>query len=106
MIYKFKSKADADLIMLATSGDQLLRIIGKEPSSQGIIDVKALPAAMAALEAAIAHDEKQHEEHGKEYTESTPAEDGPRVRLHQRLWPMLEMMKRALAEHADIVWGV
>ena len=28
-----------------------------------------------------------------------------RVGLAQRAWPMLEMMKRAVAEKADIVWG-
>ena len=28
------------------------------------------------------------------------------VGLAQRAWPMMEMMKRSLAERADIVWGV
>jgi acetolactate synthase-1/2/3 large subunit len=52
MIYKFKSKAAGDLIMLAPHGDQILRILGKEPSAQGIFDVADMPAAIAAKIAA------------------------------------------------------
>ena len=28
------------------------------------------------------------------------------VTLRQRAWPLVEMMKRSMAEKADIVWGV
>ena len=42
-MYRFKSKADGDLIMMAPVGDQILRIIGREPAPQGIIEVAALP---------------------------------------------------------------
>src|SRR5947209_4812054 len=52
-MYRFKSKADGDLIMLAPVADQILRIIGREPAPQGIIEVAALPQAIAALEQAI-----------------------------------------------------
>ena len=31
MLYKFKSKAAGDVIMLGPNGDQMLRIIGREP---------------------------------------------------------------------------
>ena len=37
MLYKFKSKATGDLIMLEPNGRQVLRLIGKEPTAQGII---------------------------------------------------------------------
>jgi len=30
MLYKFKSKATGDLIMMQPSGDQVLRIVGRE----------------------------------------------------------------------------
>jgi len=38
MLYKFKSKATGDLIMLEPNGRQVLRLIGKEPTAQGIIE--------------------------------------------------------------------
>ena len=111
MIYKFSSKAAAELIMLAASGDQVLRIIGKEPAARGIIEAAALPAAMRALERAIADDEAAHHAAATEHAGAADAEGrseggrGHGVRLRQRAWPMLEMMKRASAEQADIVWG-
>lgn len=97
MIYKFKSAATGDLIMLAPNGDQMLRLLGREPAPQGIIEVAAMPAAIAALLAAIAQEE-------------APAEDDearlPPVGLRQRLWPMIEMLRRAHDADAAVVWGV
>ena len=49
MIYKFKSKASGDLIMLGPNGDEMLRILGREPAPKGIVDVDQLAAAIAAL---------------------------------------------------------
>jgi hypothetical protein len=97
MIYKFKSKATGDLIMLGPNGDQLLRIMGREPAPQGIIEVQAMAAAIAALEAAVQADE------------ATSATDGAtrgQVSLRQRAWPMVEMLKRALPQEQPVVWGV
>jgi hypothetical protein len=102
MHYVFRSRADADLIMMAPVGDQLLRIIGRVPSARGIIEAAALPAAIQAIEAAVAVDRREQAK--DDDRESDPKE--PRVGLAQRAWPMLEMMKRALAEKTDIVWGV
>jgi Domain of unknown function (DUF1840) len=96
MIYKFQSKATGDVIMLQPHGDQLMRLIGRDPAPKGIIEVADMPAAMQALQQAAA---------------AAPApsanSDGERgVGLKQRVWPMIEMMKRSLAAGEPIVWGV
>ncbi|HEU5294065.1 MAG TPA: DUF1840 domain-containing protein [Burkholderiaceae bacterium] len=96
MIYKFKSKAAGDVIMLQPHGDQLLRLIGREPAAKGIIDAVDMPGAMRALQDAAAQAQQ-------------PADDasGERgVGLKQRVWPMIEMMKRSHAAGEPIVWGV
>ena len=49
MLYKFKSQAAADVIMQQFNGDQMLTIVGKAPSAQGIVTVAQIPAAIAAL---------------------------------------------------------
>ena len=106
-MYRFKSKADGDLIMMAPVGDQILRIIGREPSSQGIIEAAALPQAIAALEQAIAAAELARRDTRRADVGDDDAAGGrEQVGLQQRAWPMLEMMRRSLAEQADIVWGV
>jgi hypothetical protein len=104
-MYRFKSKADGDLIMLAPAGDQILRILGREPSARGIIEAAALPGAIRALEQAIADAElaRRDAERGDVDDDERGAEA---IGLRQRAWPMLEMMRRSLAEHTDIVWGV
>jgi hypothetical protein len=99
MIYKFKSKAAGDVIMLGPNGDQMLRLIGHEPATKGIVDVEQLPAAIAALRAAVHDDEAQPAED----------EDGPgrnAVSLRQRLWPVIELFERSLSEKQPVVWGV
>jgi hypothetical protein len=107
MIYKFKSKAAGDVIMMGPAGDEVLRLIGKAPSSQGIIESGAMSAAAAAIESAVATDEAARTQAEKDAAadgRKLPPRDG--VTLRQRAWPLLEMMKRSMAEGADIVWGV
>jgi len=95
MLYKFKSKAAGDVIMLQAHGDQLLRLIGREPAAKGIIEPANMPAAMGALQQAAAQ------------AQAASDADGERgVGLKQRVWPMIEMMKRAHAADEPIVWGV
>jgi hypothetical protein len=115
MTYLFKSKAAGDVLMLGPSGDQLLRIIGKEPAAKGIIEPAALPAAIRAIEAAIAEDEanpapaapaRAGAEDVSVQGEGEGAGDGEGVSLRQRAWPLLEMMRAAQAASQDIAWGV
>jgi len=104
-MYRFKSKADGDLIMLAPVGDQILRILGREPAPQGIIETTALPQAIQSLERAIALADQARAEAGGAQREAEGSA-GESIGLHQRAWPLLEMMRRSLAARADIVWGV
>ena len=102
MLYKFKSKAAGDVIMLGPNGDQVLRIVGKEPASQGIVEAADLGAAIAALEAAVAADELA----AQTVDATLRAVPRERVSLRQRAWPLVEMMKRAQRAGQAIVWGV
>ena len=102
MVYVFRSRSAADLIMMGPVGDRLLRIVGKEPAARGIIEAAALPAAIEALEAAVEADRR---ERGDEDDGEHDLKE-PRVGLAQRAWPLIDMMKRAQADKNDIVWGV
>ena len=99
MIYKFKSAATGDVIMLGPQGDRLLRLLGREPAVQGIIEVGDMAAAVATLQAAVAAEESQP---------ARPEDEDKRqpVSLRQRLWPMIEMLKRARDAEEPVVWGV
>jgi hypothetical protein len=101
MIYRFTSRAAGDVVMLGRNGDELLRLLGREPSPRGIIEAAAMPAGIKALQAAVAAAEADVQDDAPEAREG-----GRDVGLRQRVWPMLEMMRRAQAEDAPIVWGV
>lgn len=107
MIYKFKSKSAGDVIMMGPNGDQLLRLLGREPAPKGILESATLPAAIAALEQAVAADEQARAEAEAEAEkEGKPLPRAEGVSLRQRVWPMVEMMKRSHKDGHDIVWGV
>ena len=59
MLYKFKSKATGDLIMLEPHGRQILSLIGKDPSPRGIVEVVDIPAAIVALQTAMKHQDER-----------------------------------------------
>jgi hypothetical protein len=117
MLYKFKSKATGDLIMLEPQGKQILNIIGKEPVAKGIILVSEMMAAIDALHAAVVQEEQARQAakeaakeamqaHGAAH-EAASSADGPRViGLKQRVVPFIDMLRRAHAEDKEVVWGV
>lgn len=108
MLYKFKSRATADLIMLESNGRQVLQIVGKEPGGHGIITAQQIPAAIAALEAAVAEDEARRralaEEQAQEGAPDDEAAATSSVTLRQRVVPMIEMLRRSAAEEHDVIW--
>ncbi len=112
MIYKFKSKATGDVIMLGPNGDQLLRLLGREPGPKGIFEPADMPALIATLKAAVQAEETARAEAraSADATTEAPAADEPaaqaQVSLRQRVWPMVEMLGRAQAAGQPVVWGV
>jgi hypothetical protein len=100
MLYKFKSKAAGDLIMLEPNGRRVLQIIGKDPGPKGIILPEEMPGAISALESAIAQEEADQKASGQ------PAAKTDSVSLRQRAVPFIEMLQRCAREKHEIVWGV
>ncbi|MDD5336069.1 MAG: DUF1840 domain-containing protein [Rhodoferax sp.] len=105
MIYKFKSQAAADVIMLQLNGDQMLAIVGKQPSPQGIITVAQIPAAITALEVAIARHEAVQSRRAEQPQMEIEVE-GDSVDLRQRAGPFIELLRNSAQAGKDVVWGV
>ena len=109
MIYKFKSKAAGDVIMLGPTGDRVLGLIGKEAAPKGIIEPVQMPAAIQALADAVAADDAARAAAGRgEEPANEAAATGARdaISLRQRAWPLVEMLKRAHAADEPVTWGV
>jgi hypothetical protein len=118
MLYKFKSKATADLIMLEPNGKQILRIIGKEPAHKGILEVAEMPRAIEALRQAVQQEEDTQAQLDAQNLSSsadtkdtkdskeavTSGQERP-VSLRQRAAPFIDMLQRAHKANKDVVWG-
>ena len=108
MLYKFKSKAAGDLIMLEPNGRRVLEIIGKDPGPQGIILPEEMPGATRALEDAIAREESEQKaaiDDAKAKGQVPPRMESS-VSLRQRAVPFLDMLRRCQEAGKEIVWGV
>jgi Domain of unknown function (DUF1840) len=107
MLYKFKSKATGDLIMLEPNGRRMLEIIGKEAGPKGIVLPQDMAAAVSALEAAVAQEEADQQAAIRlALTEGRSAPKFEAVSLRQRAVPFIEMLKRCHKADHEIVWGV
>ncbi|MBL8343044.1 MAG: DUF1840 domain-containing protein [Rubrivivax sp.] len=107
MIYKFKSSASGDVIMLGPHGDQVLRLLGREPAPRGIVEPGDMPVAIAALRRAIDEAERRAADPGAVSAgDDTAGEAEPPVSLRRRLWPMIDLLERAAHERVPVVWGV
>ena len=72
MLYKFKSKATGDLIMLEQHGSLVLRLIGKEPAPKGILLCADMPRALHDLQTAIERHEALAREQAQDDTRVLP----------------------------------
>lgn len=88
--------------MLGPQGDQLLRLLDREPAAKGVFEPADMPALIATLQSAI--------DAAPAAADAGVEVDGdaakPTVGLRQRLWPMLDMLRRCQAAQQRIVWGV
>ncbi|WP_313076929.1 DUF1840 domain-containing protein [Melaminivora sp.] len=108
MLYKFKSRATADVIMLEANARQLLKIVGKGEEPHGIITAAQIPAAIEALQAAVAAEEEAARERGQTADAEEAGQDNAPARdpvsLRQRATPFIDMLRRSAAEGHDVVW--
>lgn len=111
MLYKFKSKSTGDLIMLEPNGRRMLDIIGKDTQpgtgDKGILLPEQMPAAIAALEAAVAKEEADRKAAlAQALARDEPAPRLEAISLRQRALPFIEMLRRCEKAGHEIVWGV
>ena len=103
MLNKFKSKNSSDIIMLEANGRTVLGVIGKDAGLTGIILAAEMPAAIEALQKAIALEEESSnkvlDDEGEPVKREAPG-------LRQRAMPFIDMLKRNHKATTDVTWGV
>lgn len=111
MLYKFKSKATGDVIMLQPNGQRVLEIIGKhsasEPSVKGILLPEQMPDALSALHGAIEKEEMQRKEAIQQAkADSLPTPHFEAISLRQRALPFMDMVRECMKAEEAILWGI
>lgn len=98
----FRSEVGPDVMMFDAIAQRMMDAIGKERASRGVVTVEQLPAAIAALRAAIARDRATQ----------APADDADGgdqpapVSLAQRALPLVELLEISLARGKPVTWGL
>jgi hypothetical protein len=97
MLVRFDSKAGS-ITMFGDVATKLLRMMGQSGSIPGAILAPDIAPAVGRLRQALSG-------------ESEPAaakkagDDGePQVGMHQRAYPLIELLERAAKQKADVVW--
>lgn len=110
MLYKFKSQAAAEVLMLEPRAEEILGIIGKEPAPKGIVTVAQIAPAIAALKAEIDRREAERRAHPqpKKTADQLDSEDAhdDGVTLRARSLPFIQLLETSAAAGKDVVWGV
>ncbi len=114
MLVTFKSKAAAEVLMYEEHAKRILDLLNKDVK-RGIITAEETPQAIAKLEAEIA-ESRLHSasEEVKRDVRAHHGEDGDDndhepiefVSFATRAYPLLEMLRAARHEGADVMWGV
>ncbi len=100
MLVIFSSTATGDVMMFGDIARRLLRLMGQTGNIPGGITAEHIPAALQRLHEAL--------EETTEEADKAPDEDdkdrAPRVGLAVRAYPLIEMLKAAVAEDTSVMW--
>jgi hypothetical protein len=108
MLVTFSSKVDADILMLGDHAKAVLSVAGKNIEGgipeRGVFSAEQLPDAIHKIEMAIEAETSQPILDIDDLDELKPHPLSEHVRLGQRAYPLLHMMKKAQATKTPVLW--
>jgi bisphosphoglycerate-independent phosphoglycerate mutase (AlkP superfamily) len=113
MLITFKSKAHSDVVMYRENAQRILDLLQKD-AVRGAITAEEAVHAVSVIEGEVQDSRKHHAtneveqdiraNHGSgEHMEHQPAQT---VSFAARAFPLLEMLRAARDQGADVLWGV
>ena len=100
MLVTFRTKAYANITMFGDVAKQLLDLMGHSGTVPSAIKAEDVPATLARLEAAIEQRRAVEAAEGDRDDYDSP----PKVTLSQRAGPLLELLRAAASQRADVMW--
>ena len=105
MLVTFRTKAYANITMFGDVAKQLLELMGHSGTIPSAIAAEEVPAALARLVAGVERRRAAEAGDVPEVDRGRDDYDAPRkVTLSQRAAPLLELLRAAAANKADVMW--
>jgi hypothetical protein len=105
MLVTFRTKAYANITVFGDVAKQLLELMGHSGTIPSAIKAEDVPIALARLETAIAQRRAAEATEVPANTHDRDDYDAPRaVSISQRAVPILELLRAAAANKADVMW--
>ncbi|ARP92963.1 DUF1840 domain-containing protein [Bordetella genomosp. 13] len=109
MLVTFHSKVTADILMRSDDVHGLLRAAGKSYGDKiperGVFTREQLASAIAGLERVIKAEDRHNPDEDEHDPDKPPVHPiDQHVGLHQRAFPLLDMMRRSLEAGEDVTW--
>ena len=105
MIITFCSPASGDVIMFGDVAKQMMTLMGKDVTDEGIVTVEQLPDAIARLRAAMEEDKARRQgQQTNDDEDAKPGMGGP-VSLTQRAVPLMELLEWSLRKKKSVTSG-
>ena len=108
MLIVFQSKAAADVLMFSAHALTIMEVIGRSYGDalpeRGVITHEQLPAAIQAIEQAIADDKHQDEDDAEQDDDVKMHPIAEPVSFRQRVWPLLAMLRSSHEQDVDVMW--
>ena len=108
MLVTFSSKNAPSVLMLSQHARVVLEAAGKttvtELPERGVFTPEQLPAAITALEKAIASAPVEHDDDDEDSDEPPAPPMAREVGFAQRAYPLLDMFRRAKASGDNVMW--
>ena len=98
----FRSRAASEIVMLPETAQRLLELMGKPMAERGVITLEQIDDAVTRLEKAV----DKEKESGAPPASDNDSPHTRHVSLHQRAYPLLEMLRAARKRAVDVTWGI
>ena len=106
MLVTFHTKGYANITMFGDVAKQLLALLGHSGTIPSAIKAEDVPAALARLEAALGQRRAADAADLADEDRGRDDYNAPRkVTLSQRAVPLLELLRAAAANKADVMWN-
>ena len=108
-LVRFTSKAAGEIFMFEDNARRIFEILGKDATPKGIVTAEQVPAALAALRAAVEEERRLAVANGPGASNPDDQQSGENpqfIRLGQRAFPLIDMLERAAKKKVEVLWGV